>query len=80
MAKIVLTELLKSQFPKSNFNAEDNALQVGSFPEWDSLAHFNFLLLVEESCGVRFSVEEMADLKSLADIRRAAIAHGVDVR
>jgi len=44
---------------------------VGSFHEWDSLAHFNFLIFVEEAYGIRFDVEEMSELKSLDDIGRS---------
>ncbi|HEU0117283.1 MAG TPA: acyl carrier protein [Alphaproteobacteria bacterium] len=41
---------------------------MGSFPEWDSMAHFNFLLRIEETYGIRFTVDEMMSFKSLADI------------
>jgi acyl carrier protein len=63
-----LDSLVRQHFPNAVF--EDGAdLYAGSFPEWTSLAHFNFLLAVEQSFGVRFTVEEMSEMKSLREIR-----------
>jgi acyl carrier protein len=69
--KPTLTGLLRQHFPNSHIPDNASNLAVGSFPEWDSLAHFNFLLLVEENYDVRFTIEEMADLKSLRDVEVA---------
>lgn len=74
--KPALTDLLKEQFPNSIIPQDASKLAVGSIAEWDSMAHFNFLLLVEESYGIRFSVEQMAELKSLAEIERALVEVG----
>lgn len=38
------------------------------------LAHFNLLLLIEETYGVRFSKEQLAELKSLSQITAALAA------
>jgi acyl carrier protein len=73
----LLSDLLKEQFPAASFDAGDATLAIGAFPEWDSLAHFNFLMLVEESYGIRFSVDQMSELKSLAAIRGALAAEGI---
>ena len=63
-----LDSLVRQSFPNAVF--EDGAdLHLGSFPEWTSLAHFNFLLAVEQSFGVHFTVDEMAEMKNLRDIR-----------
>jgi len=67
---------LRQQFPKATI-PEIGALSVGSFPEWDSLGHFNYLMLVEETFDVRFSVEEMAELKGLDQIAAALASRGV---
>jgi len=53
-------------------------LAVGSFAAWDSLGHFNYLMLVEETFDVRFSVEEMTDLKGLDQIAAALLSRGVE--
>jgi acyl carrier protein len=71
-----LRALLQQQFPDAAI-PDGTDLAVGSFPAWDSLGHFNFLMLVEESYDVRFSVDEMAELKGLPEIAGALAARGV---
>jgi acyl carrier protein len=72
-----LEDVLRRQFPNAAF--EDIAdLRVGSFSEWSSLAHFNFLLAVEDAFGVRFTVDEMAELKSVREIRGRLSAMGIE--
>lgn len=74
-----LITLLQKHFPDVSLAEADETLHVGSFPEWDSLAHFNFLLRIEQEYGVRFTMEELSEMKSLAEIGRALIGHGADV-
>lgn len=71
-----LIALAHQQFPQANINAQS---ALGSFPEWDSLGHFNLLLLVEQHYAVRFEPQELAELKSLADIQQALLSKGVTV-
>jgi len=39
-------------------------------PTWDSLAHLNLMLAIEDAFGVTLTVEEMAELTSVAAILR----------
>jgi acyl carrier protein len=71
-----LIALAHQQFPQASVNAHS---ALGSFPEWDSLGHFNLLLLVEQHYAVRFEPHELAELKSLADIQQALLRKGVAV-
>ncbi|HHQ4556625.1 acyl carrier protein [Aeromonas hydrophila] len=71
-----LIALARQQFPQASINAQS---ALGSFPEWDSLGHFNLLLLVEQHYAVRFEPQELAELKSLADIQQALQSKGVAV-
>ncbi|WP_330542673.1 acyl carrier protein [Aeromonas hydrophila] len=71
-----LIALAHQQFPQAIINAQS---ALGSFPEWDSLGHFNLLLLVEQHYAVRFEPQELAELKSLADIQQALQSKGVAV-
>ena len=73
-----LTDLLRQIFPVAVFDDQDPALGVGSFAEWDSLGHFNLLLLVEETYGLQFSVDEITELKTLSQIRENLAAKGVE--
>ncbi|WP_429105747.1 acyl carrier protein [Aeromonas allosaccharophila] len=68
--------LVRQQFPQANVNAQS---ALGSFPEWDSLGHFNLLLLIEQHYGVRFEPNELTELKSLAEIQQALLSKGVAV-
>ncbi|MDK3163632.1 acyl carrier protein [Aeromonas caviae] len=68
--------LVRQQFPQANVNAQS---ALGSFPEWDSLGHFNLLLLIEQHYSVRFEPNELVELKSLADIQQALLRKGVSV-
>lgn len=77
MMKPKLTDLLRQIFPLAAFDDADPSLGVGSFAEWDSLGHFNFLLLVEETFGLQFSVDEITELKTLSQIRENLAAKGV---
>lgn len=71
-----LIALAHQQFPQASINAQS---ALGSVPEWDSLGHFNLLLLVEQHYAVRFEPQELAELKSLADIQQALLRKGVAV-
>ena len=71
-----LIALAHQQFPQASINAQS---ALGSFPEWDSLGHFNLLLLVEQHYAVRFEPQELAELKSQADIQQALLSKGVAV-
>ncbi|AXV32520.1 acyl carrier protein [Aeromonas hydrophila] len=71
-----LIALAHQQFPQASVNAQS---ALGSFPEWDSLGHFNLLLLVEQHYAVRFEPHELAELKSLTDIQQALLHKGVAV-
>jgi len=74
-----LVDLLRQMFPDSGFDPEDPKLGVGSFAEWDSLGHYNFLLMVEQNYGFQFSPDELGELKTLAQIRQCLTQKGVDV-
>ena len=73
-----IPKLLKQQFPSAAISDSIMDLRVGSLPEWDSLGHFNLLLFIEENYGVRFSMEEMSEMKSLKDIANVLEAKGVE--
>lgn len=72
-----LFTLLEQQFPSATVTRDDYQLGLGAFPEWDSLGHFNFLLLVEQTFSVRFEPEELMTMKQLQDIRDALLRRGL---
>tara|TARA_Y100000294_G_C8294724_1_gene232230 strand:- start:132 stop:374 length:243 start_codon:yes stop_codon:yes gene_type:complete len=60
--------ILKRIFPRSKINKNIKKLSINSFKAWDSLANFNLLLEVEKEFKVRFSIEEMSEIKSTKQI------------
>ena len=73
-----LPKLLREQFPDVKIPDPYIELTVGSFPEWDSMGHYNLLLLIEESYGVRFTIEEMTEMKALKEIAEVLAVKGVE--
>ena len=64
-----LKEILKKTFPKAKIPSKKN-LKAGDFEEWDSLGHLNFLLTVEKIFKIKFSMEEMIEIKNFDEISR----------
>ncbi|MFP8965856.1 acyl carrier protein [Pokkaliibacter sp. CJK22405] len=74
-----LIPVLVQQFPDAQFDHNNPALAIGSFPAWDSLGHFNLMLLIEQEYDVRFEPEELTELKSLSQIESALKSKGVSL-
>ena len=70
-----LIALAHQQFPRP---VSTHSLPSAAFPS-GTLGHFNLLLLVEQHYAVRFEPQELAELKSLADIQQALQSKGVAV-
>jgi len=65
MMKNKLRNVLISTFPASSIPDDISELKLGDIPEWDSLGNFNLLMAIEEDFDIRFSVEDMSNLKSI---------------
>ena len=76
--KASLTNVVREQFPGIAGTDIKDDLEIGSVPDWDSLAHFNLLLAVEQAYEIRFTVAEMSELKTIGQIRKAVTSRGVD--
>ena len=77
MDKSDIPKLVKQQFQSVVISEITMDLSVGSLPEWDSLGHFNLLLLIEQSYDISFTMEEMSEMKSLNDIAKVLTLKGV---
>ena len=60
--------IVRDAFPTATLTGPVQDLKLGDIDEWDSLGNFNLLLAFEEFYDVRFSMDEMADLKSITKI------------
>ena len=46
-------------------------LKIGDVDKWDSLNHMLFLMEIESEYSLKFSVDEMGDLITIEQIRKA---------
>tara|TARA_Y100000389_G_C17265510_1_gene415240 strand:- start:413 stop:652 length:240 start_codon:yes stop_codon:yes gene_type:complete len=60
---------LKIIFKKRDIKKIHN-LKIGSFKEWDSLSHFNFLLQIEKDFKIRFNTNDFSTLITIKDISK----------
>ena len=44
--------------------------------EWDSLNHLRLITAIESEFGIAFTMDEIASIATLADLRRAIAEHG----
>jgi acyl carrier protein len=52
-------------------------LSVGTYEDWDSVATVHIVLATELEFGVRFTTDEVATIRSVADIERLLEAHAL---
>ena len=50
-------------------------MSAGNFPDWDSVATVQIVLATESEFGVRFTTDEVAAIRSVADILNLLKAH-----
>ena len=63
-------------FPQSSVV---DSLTLREVPRWDSLAHMMLIVKLEDVYQIQFTGDEIADVKSVGDLRVALQAHGVAV-
>ena len=54
-------------------------LELRHISSWDSMSHMHLITRIEEVFSVQLTGDEIADMKSVADARRALQAHAVAV-
>ena len=64
-----LSSIFKKTFSKSKISKNINKLKMGDIQEWDSMGNFSLLLNIEKFYKIRFTMEEMSDLKSIKNIK-----------
>ncbi len=53
-----------------------DSLTLSEIPTWDSLAHMMLIVRLEETYNVQFTGDEIADIKSVGDVRIVLQLHG----
>jgi acyl carrier protein len=51
--------------------AVNDALTLREIPAWDSMSHMHLIVRLEEAFSVEFTGDEIADFRSVGDIREA---------
>lgn len=64
-------EILGDVFHKDEIPNDILNLSMGDLQSWDSLGNFNLILAIETEFGVRFSMEQMAKIRSVKAIVEA---------
>ena len=53
-----------------------DSLTLSEIPTWDSLSQMMLIVRLEEIYNVQFTGDEIADIKSVSDVRTALQLHG----
>jgi acyl carrier protein len=56
--------------------AVKDELVLQDIPQWDSMTHMVLIIRIEETWGIQFDGDEIADLRTVGDARRMIKAHG----
>lgn len=67
---MTIAEVLK--LPPSELN---NELSVDEIEGWDSLTHMNLIVTLEEKLQIMFSIDQIASMRTIGEIRLAAESH-----
>ena len=63
-----LRAILCEVFSSNEIPIDIEPLKMGDIDSWDSLGNFNLLLAIEEHYEVRFSMDDIANIKSVSQI------------
>ena len=64
-----LLKTFNDTFPDAKFDQNDfKNLELNSIPEWDSIGNLSLLMNIESNFGIRFSSDELSELKSIKEI------------
>lgn len=56
-----------------------DSLALIDIPAWDSLTHMMLIVRLEEAYQIQFTGDEIADMKSVDNVRTALQAQGVEL-
>jgi acyl carrier protein len=72
-----------SKVLRESFNVEENQYSDESllmnFKEWDSMAHMFFITKLEEMYGIEITGDEIADMKSIGDVKQVILKRGLNI-
>ena len=72
----IIKEVILDLFPTIEDASNYEAMGIGLVEEWDSLQHFSFLVELESRAGIKFSIDEFAELKTMSEIEKSLSEKG----
>lgn len=63
-----IKKIIEKTFKKKIRNIQN--LKIGSFNNWDSIAHLNLILNIEKKYKLRFTIDEITKMNSIKKIIR----------
>ena len=70
-----LEQILRESFNIESSKVEDET-SLMSFEEWDSLSYMFFIRKLEESYGIELTGDEIADMRTIGDIKKIISSKG----
>lgn len=64
-----LKQVIAATFQIPVETVADNS-SPATLPQWDSLAHLNLVMALEKQFGVKFTLDEIVELRDVATIRQ----------
>jgi acyl carrier protein len=63
-----LADLFRQVFDDDDLILTDET-SAHDIPKWDSFAHINLMFSIEQEFGIRFSGNELAELKNIGELK-----------
>ncbi len=73
-----LYKVLKDSFNISESEMTDD-VKLTSYGEWDSMSHMFFITKLEEAYSIELDGDEIADMQTVADIKKIIAAKGKEL-
>jgi acyl carrier protein len=73
-----LLRIIETVFKVSSDSVDDD-FSIDNVETWDSLAHLNLVLLIEQEFGVSLTEEETVEILSFKLIKLTLRDHGVEI-
>ena len=67
IAKIIALVAAELDVPPGKINA---ASSIDTIPEWDSMAHLNICLAIQDSFGIKLDMDTIGELTSVAALAK----------
>ena len=73
-----LVAILKDSLNVKESEIVDDA-KFADFGEWDSMAHMFFITKLEEAYSIELTGDEIADMRTIGDVKKILISKGKEI-